>query len=308
MSFAPRTMRAWQLQERWWIASPLSVAIETLIRASRVQLRVEGEIPREPVLFAMNSTHALDFLLLRRTTRRRSVRVLSIAKAKYMHQRLPRLVFQHGRVLPIGSRGYIIARDGHALLDRPLEREEYTELRDAVDRGDEKVPALFRSSRDLVGWGHDPARLGYAQAVRMTYEDMMRGTVELAARALEEQCSLHIYPEGTVRSRLGPGRSGAVQLALALSLPIVPVGLSNAGAVFRPGARGQTFLRFGRPIRLDEVDGFRPFEDAVEKLHRARLADMTTQLMQSISDLLEPPWRHRVAAEQRTHPERFFTP
>ena len=307
MSFEKDTLMSWQLRARWWVTSPLSAAIEAALMTSGTRLRVEGDVPREPVLFAMNSTHPWDFLLLRRETRRRSVRVLSIAKAKYLHQALPRLVFRHGSVLPIGSRGYIIVRDAVTLLQRPIRGEEYAALRDAVDGGEESVSELFQSSRDLIGWGHDPAKLGYGSAVRATYEDMMRDAVQLAGRAIAQSRSLHIYPEGTVRERLGPGRNGAVQLALALSIPIVPVGLSNARAVFQPGSRGNAILRFGQPIDLTAPSGFLPFNSAHERLHHDAFHRMTTDLMERISELLEPPWRAVHAIPERSHPDRFFS-
>jgi 1-acyl-sn-glycerol-3-phosphate acyltransferase len=96
-----------------------------------------------------------------------------------------------------------------------------------------------------------------------------------------------------------PGRTGPIRIALRVNAPIVPVGISGAGATLPPEAvpRGLTSwwprrrrirIRFGAPLQVLEAEG---------EPDRALLRRETDRLMREISMLVdfslsEPP--HRV--------------
>ena len=96
---------------------------------------------------------------------------------------------------------------------------------------------------------------------------------DAAIPVLKQGALVAIYPEGT-RSpdgRLYKGRTGAVRLALAAGVPIVPVGMIGTEAVQPIGARvprlgkGKISVKFGKPLdftgRPDDRDSLRAMTD-----------------------------------------------
>ena len=77
-----------------------------------------------------------------------------------------------------------------------------------------------------------------------------RRPLQDAERALDRGEIVAIYPEGTVTQRPDhlpkEGKTGAVRLALATGVPIVPLASWGSQAVWQKSGPGS--LRFGRPI------------------------------------------------------------
>ncbi len=101
-----------------------------------------------------------------------------------------------------------------------------------------------------------------------------------------------VYPEGT-RSpdgRLYRGRTGAVRLAIAAGVPIIPVGMIGTEKVQPIGARvprpfaGKITVRFGKPL---DFTG-RPND-------RTSLREMTDEMMSEIQKLTGQEYVHRYA-------------
>lgn len=95
----------------------------------------------------------------------------------------------------------------------------------------------------LLGAGQIPVRRGTGE----------RRPLEEAARALEAGEVVVVYPEGTSVTEnpdFSPahGKTGAVRLALATGVPILPVATWGGQNVWRKSGRGS--LKFGRPIWL----------------------------------------------------------
>jgi len=155
------------------------------------------------------------------------------------------------------------------------------------------IPALFRavpvplrfvlkqemSRVPVVGW--------YARLMGMVFID--RGNARdakrrlgAAAEKLRGAATFVAFPEGT-RSKdgaIGPFKGGALQLALDVGVPVVPVAIEGAGSVLPPSGfsvrPGVIVIRFGAPI---ETTGMTPQDrnalaqcarDAVVALMRAR--------------------------------------
>jgi carboxylesterase len=124
-----------------------------------------------------------------------------------------------------------------------------------------------------------------------------------ATELLRRGKALVIFPEGTIpgeedlmRHQVEPetgllrGHTGAVRLAIAARVPVVPVGVSGTGASFPPEVYPRLELlhaprpvpvtvRYGQPISYDEHFG--------KNLSREELRRLTQALMRSISTLVD---------------------
>lgn len=130
-----------------------------------------------------------------------------------------------------------------------------------------------------------------------------REGIERAVETLREGKVLCIFPEGTIpgeediprhmvdpETGLLPGKTGAVRLSMAADVPIVPVGISGAGAAFppeiyprlellEPPRKAPITVRFGTPIRFPRPDG--------GVADRESLKESTRTLMRAISALVD---------------------
>jgi 1-acyl-sn-glycerol-3-phosphate acyltransferase len=282
-------------------------AFDLHARLAQTDLIVEGfeRLSSEPVLLTSNASHMFDFFPLRCLLRRAGIPAVSIAKGKYFQH--PAMSWAFGRVgvVPIISRGYLIVADFLAVHGRRPEEPEYRALRRHLD-AHASLPAhpTFDALRDrprtLLGFPFAPRAESYRTAMLRTYECCMMETVRLARTAVKNGHHVHLYPEGTVSSRLGTGRRGAVQLAHALGLAIQPVGISGCREAFRstrtPRLRGgRITIRFGE--RWSQATAalpasFKPFHPLHERDCAPLLDDATEELMRRLDALLEPPYRH----------------
>ena len=294
------------------IAHPLwlwvgGTALDLQERLTQTRIDVEGfdRLSRTPVLLASNASHMYDVFPLRCLLRRSGIPTVSVAKGKYFQQPMMQWALGRVGVVPIVSRGYLLVADFVAVHSRRPDETEYHALRRHVD-SDVPLPAsraldvLRDTTRDIVGFEFTPSIESYRHAMLRAYESCMLETVRLAKSAVERGHHVHLYPEGTVSSRLSTGRRGAVQLARALGLAIQPVGISGCREAFaRPhSARlrgGRITIRFGAPWTHATAalpSAFKPFPPQHERDCAPLLDEATASLMQRIDDLLEPSYRH----------------
>jgi 1-acyl-sn-glycerol-3-phosphate acyltransferase len=276
---------------------------------TRTRFRVEGELPTGPVLFATNSTQKNDFLAFRWVMMKARLPCVTVTKAKNYHDPVMRFLLRRLGVVPLASKGYLLLLDFTGTIGRRPDDAEYRALRDHLDRGD-PLPAgppyqvLLSRRRALLDHVIDPSAESYRGFLRRVYARSLAETLRLTREAVRAGHHVQMYPEGTVASRLGRGRSGAVQLAWALGLPIVPVGMSGCPEAFAgdsPLLRGGAItVRFGRPLALPRdllPADFRPFEPADEAARRAALDGFTEgSLMPAIDALLDPRYRRAGAS------------
>lgn len=149
---------------------------------------------------------------------------------------------------------------------------------------------LFRApvlGRVMRWWGHIPVHRGTAEVHRALPE---------AAAALRAGAVLLVYPEGriTLDPDLWPerGRTGVARLALTTGAAVVPVAQWGTHEVVPYGApsgllralpatfrrRPQIAVRFGPPVRLDDLSGAAPG-------HARRATD---RIMDAIAATLAP--------------------
>jgi 1-acyl-sn-glycerol-3-phosphate acyltransferase len=143
----------------------------------------------------------------------------------------------------------------------------------------------------------------------------MAVTISLARKVIDAGHCLHIYPEGLFSSRLSKGRTGTVQLAAALNIPIVPVGFSGMNEHFAkrrmvPHTKGVLTMRLGEPYRIQraEFQDFSPFDSSEEARLQPVLEEETQSLMEKINVLLEPQctWGEDLEGDGLKGIARFF--
>ena len=269
----------------------------------RARVEVSGleNLPSGPAIFAPNHTHKFDFFPLRCALLHRGLQLMTWIKARDYRQPAMRWILGKGGNIPLCSRGYLIASDFAAVQGRRPSEAEYRALRRHVDEGsplDEPLDGGLRRSRRIADVAVDFDR-GYREAIRQAYAVLMQETLRLARIGRDAGRHQHIYPQGATSRQLTPGHPGAVQAALALDVPIVPVGMSGCREVFvgrgHPLTRGgRVVIRFGTPFAVSRSmvpASFRPFHPDDEDAHQAALQAETDRLMAAINELCEPAYR-----------------
>lgn len=117
-----------------------------------------------------------------------------------------------------------------------------------------------------------------------------QGPLEDATRALAEGEVVVVYPEGTTATTNpdfspGRGRTGAVRLALATGVPILPVATWGGQYVWRKS--GRQSLAFGRPIWLRAGEPFDPIAHVGADADASTVRALTDELMDVLADLVD---------------------
>ena len=159
-------------------------------------------------------------------------------------------------------------------------------------------PAIFMQfpHRKVTVFNADSYRKNLVLRWIMTSVDLIwvsRGattpsTIKYAIRALKGGSMLGVAPEGT-RSRthaLQEGKTGAVYLAYASGVPLVPVALANTDKVvssLRKARRTTVTVTFGKPMQFGGAGQRRPDTDQLET--------DTTEVMCRLAAMLPTEYR-----------------
>jgi len=116
-----------------------------------------------------------------------------------------------------------------------------------------------------------------------------RSPLEDAGRAVERGEVVVIYPEGTTATTHedfspGRGKTGAVRLAIATGVPILPVATWGGQFVWRRS--GRQSLTFGRPIWVVAGEPFDPTEGLDGEPDARKLRTLTDDLMGELDKLV----------------------
>ena len=274
------------------------------VAATRTRVVAENfdRLDARPMIIATNSTQNQDFMAIRLLAGQRNVKMVTVTKAKNYHSRIMAFALERLGVVPIASKGYFILVDAIATLGRRPTDAQYRALRDHLERDtaidDAELAPVLHRARPIFGRAFDPQQTSWRALVRSIYQDSLSETVRLSGEAVQAGHHVQMYPEGTVSRRLGRGRNGAVQLAHALDLAILPVGMSGCPEAFigtSPMVRGgEIRLRVGEPIALPKgllPSDFRPFDPVHEAAHQASLQRVTDEVMGQLNALVDPPYR-----------------
>lgn len=121
-------------------------------------------------------------------------------------------------------------------------------------------------------------------------------SLDLALEHLDGGGAFGIYPEGT-RSRDGRlyrGHTGLGLLALSSRAPVVPVAVAGTERIQPPGARhvrpAKVTVRFGAPMRFDDLDGVAPARARRELVDRvmAQIGAMSGQTPAGVYNIRLP--------------------
>lgn len=278
----------------------------------RTEIEVENLwLPDRPVIYATNHTHNLDFLPLWVQLVGLGERLVGWVKARmYKKWYLRAIMRSVGNNAPLVSKGYLIAADFRQVNGRAPTDAEYRVIRDHVDDSSPMPDhgpfgRLREIPRDILGRRFEPALEEYDEAMRDLFYLMMCEILEVTRSAVRDGHHLHIHPEGRVTRHMTRGRTGVVQAALALDMPIVPVGISGADRAFvgpGPRTRGGTIrLRFGAPILVDEgvvPPDFRPFHPDDSMQHQEVLQATVDGIVRRLDGLVDEEYRFDERAER----------
>lgn len=305
----PRFFAEYRAVPTSWFWGPLAGTLRGLMGAVGFEVDVQGaeHLPKTPALLCTNSTHTYDFLALMKGLDQVGRRVVSVTKAKNFHNPAMAFAMKRTGTIPLASRGYLIMVDFVAVHGRRPDEREYRMLRDHLDDG-APLPdeAPFRSvllrPRVMHGVPFDASQ-PWREVMLDVFRRFAAESVRLARTAIDAGALVQIYPEGTVSPRLGIGRGGAVQLAHALGVPLLPVGMSGCPQAFFGQtplpASGRITLRVGPALEVALPDGHRAFEPGDERRHASEIGRATARVMGAIDSLLDDDYRH---APERTPP------
>lgn len=272
-----------------------------------------------PAIVSPNHTHKFDFFPLRCALLHQGQQLMTWIKARdYKHPAM-RWILGKGGNIPLASRGYLIAADFAQVHGRRPTEDEYRALRDHVDTEaplPDDLARMLAPRRAMAGVAVSFDG-GYRGAVREAYRTLLGEALLHARRGRDLGRHQHIYPQGATSKQLTPGHPGAVQAALALGVPIVPVGMSGCREVFlgkdHPLTRGGTvIIRIGAPITIDPgvvPSDFRPFDPDHEDRHHTALQGETDRVMTAINALCEPSyrWADDLVSDAKRGVARFYS-
>lgn len=309
------------MYNRAWMAGSRALAHGLFKLPRRTKIEVEGLEHLQNAGLAIitaNHTHRYDFLPIRYAMDARDIHIVTWVKARDYRSSSRALVLSKMGNVPIASRGYIICADFAGEFGRPPTEAEYRQLRDHVDVGFAADQALLDGlvrPRSVMGTSANPSELSYAGAIRQAYYEFMMVTLNKARIARDAGRHVQIYPQGATSGQLTPGKNGAVQAAIGLELPIVPVGISGCRGVFKgatPVSKGGLItIRFGEPVELQRgalPENFRPYHPDDEATHREVLSDWTQDVMERIAALCDEDcrWAPDLKSDAKQGIARFY--
>ena len=284
----------------------------------RVRIDIEGfdRVPDEPVIYAMNHTDRYNYWPFQYRLWREYDRFTSTwVKGKYYENEWLGKFMEWTNNIPTVSRGYLIARDFKAVMQRPPTGEEYRALRTAVDVAagaseapdspvdlEHDVPAqVLDEARNVLGRQYNPAREKYTTYINELFRTMMRCFVDLNREAFAEGLDLLVFPQGTRSIRLSRGRIGLAQMALKLEKTVVPVGCNGSDEVYPGnspiGRPGHIVYRIGEPLSYEDMSefhidaDFEPFTAEAENAHRDTFQGFVDVVMDRINELVDPRYQ-----------------
>lgn len=275
---------------------------------ARTRIVVENleALPEDPRVFlAMNHTDRYSTAPLLVTLMRRRDRFAATwVKGKYYEDPRMAAFMNASNQIPLPSWGYLLASRFKAVAERKPSDAEFAALQ-AHSRGeapatDALAPALLEQLTAAFGAPTLP------EGVSQLYAAMMDEVLRINSEALDCGLSILVYPEGTRSLRLTRGRTGLVQVAGRLGVPIVPVGCSGGDVLYpadSPISSGGTVtLRVGAPLRWDDDDTlgphrvdapYTPLTREATAAHGAAFRAQTDVVMAAIEALIDPQYGPR---------------
>ncbi len=304
---------------RWQLRMARLLTVDYAL--SRTEVVIEGleRLPQDrPVFIAMNHTDRYNYWPFQWRMYRLGLPRFTTTwvKGKYFENPFLGWFMEKMDNLPMPSRGYLIAAEHQRRVGVPPEADQYRLLRDLLDgridpaaaRPDPQTAAFLQS---WAAPGADPIP-AFIDSAESLFAEMMGEVMRIHHEALTVAgWHVLVFPEGTRSLTLRPGRTGLMQVAQHLGVPIVPVGCSGSDKLY-PGnsprsAGGRVVYRVGEPLEIDGPElgplritaPFVPFSRAATEQHGQRLAALTAVMMERISALIDPEYRAVPVADEQ---------
>jgi 1-acyl-sn-glycerol-3-phosphate acyltransferase len=287
----------------------------------RTEIVLEGveNLPQDrPVFLAMNHTDRYNYWPFQYALHAQKLGYTATwVKGKYYQNRAMAWFMDQTGNIPLPSRGFVVASAFQRHAGRPPTGDEYRALRDLVDGKllpdalapdaptPDALPPEVLAWTEAAGGAH-----AWAESQRAHFAEMMAEVMRITREGMQEQ-NLHVlvFPEGTRRSRLGPGHTGLVQVAWHLNAAIVPVGCNGSDQAYPRDAPfskgGRVVYRIGRPLEPDgpELGAFfvknpyTPFTVEAGQRHGQAFRAGTNVVMDHIQLLLDPRYQREDESE-----------
>ncbi len=295
--------------------------LHPIYKLKNLKIDIEGveKIPEHPVIFAMNHTDRYNYwpfmYKLWRLHLEGKIKYPYITvwvKGKYFENRFIASFMRLSGTIPVPSKGYLVVKDFYKTYGSKVELtdEELVMLLDYVAgrKELEYIKALARREvYDFLTTPHgdfDPERYGsYRDYIEVVFTEMMKKVLELNRDAIfNKKLNLLVFPEGRRSKKLTRGKPGLAQVALALDVPVVPVGCNGSDKAYTgnlpfPKANKKIVYRVGEPIDFKKVsdefdikEDFVPFTPQTKKLQGV-FNRATEIVMERIYNLLDEEYR-----------------
>ena len=284
------------------------LTLDYRLKRPRTRVVVEGleHLPQDrPVFIAMNHSDRFSYGPLLWHMHRRGLPryVATWIKGKYFQSDLMARFFTWTGNIPLPSRGYLISATFQQRLGRPPTSDEYRTLRDLVDRT--LTPDDVTLTAPLQQYAGTWER-GLAVGVEALFADMMTEVMRLHREAMGAgQRHVLVFPEGTRSRHLLPGRTGLMEAAQHLGVPIVPIACIGGDRLYpgdAPLSRGGVVCyRVAPPLELGGdalgphriTEPFTPFTRDAQARFGPQLQAATRVVMDQINDMLPARYRRR---------------
>ena len=244
----------------------------------KIEINVEGEIPKGKFIIAMNHTDKYSYWPLQYSLFKKEGKIGSLWVKGGKRSGFTNWFFDKMGLIPVPTPTYMMIKGYENLHKKTPSREEVDEFKKGErEFGKVDVPVIGEYHREG-----------------------MRMVNDLSVNALDSGLYLIVYPEGTRHKRLGKGRLGLAQFALSNRIPVVPVGCSGGDKIYPGGnpwaKRGEVTYRIGKPIQPYDLRlGFSAKDVGLEKevtdVTKVGLEIYTEHVMQKINRLLNDEYK-----------------
>jgi 1-acyl-sn-glycerol-3-phosphate acyltransferase len=269
-----------------------------------VDIQIENieRIPHgENVIFAMNHTDRFNYWPFQyKLWSMKCFPYTTVwVKGKYYRNALLAKGLNLCNLIPVPSMGYLIEELYRKKFKKRLDSSLYRAVKDIIDGKYEQIEQYPKAAVEVItSMGEQ-----FVEFIRGHYDLIMERVAELSWKALcEKDLNLIIFPEGTRGTKLGEGRTGIAQLALATEKKVVPVGCNNSDALYTgslPFAKsGVITYRIGEPLSLQDQlkefrieEKFKLFSKESQQKYKRQFEQATGVIMESINRLLDEKYR-----------------
>ncbi|WP_051904556.1 lysophospholipid acyltransferase family protein [Hippea jasoniae] len=298
---------------------------------SKLNIVIEGieNIPDQPVIFAMNHTDRYNYwpfqFKLWRIHKKYNIKypyITTWVKGKYYENKWLARFMSLTNNIPIPSKGYLLAKDLKEFFKEryPLKKEEFLLLKRYIDGAlslDELIKKNIDKINKIISTKHDnfnPENESYRDYINNLFRRVMKSVYKLNYQAIyEKNLNITIFPEGTRSKTLTYPKPGLAQIALALKVPVVPIGCSGSdkahpGNAPVPIKNSTITYRIGKPIKLHEVyklnEEFEPFVSYPEE-YKKIFEEAMQLVMSKIARLVDKEYIGDFTKKNQTDLENF---